>query len=84
MSLDNLKKAIKEDKLIIGTERTLKSLKKGIVKEVFVSKNCPEDLKNQIKKYVEISGIKISELEETNLEIGTLCKKPFSVNLCCY
>jgi large subunit ribosomal protein L30e len=84
MSLDNLKKVIKGKKLIIGTERTLKALKQGTIKEVFVSKNCPENLKKQIKKYGEISGILISELEETNEEIGTLCKKPFSVNLCCY
>ncbi len=84
MSLDNLKKAIKENKLIIGTERTLKALKQGTAKEVFVSKNCPEDLRAEIKNYGEISGITISELEETNEEIGALCKKPFSVNLCCY
>jgi len=84
MSLNNLKKAIKENKLIIGTERTLKALKQGTTKEVFISKNCPEDLRKQVKHYGEVSGISISELEETNEEIGTLCKKPFSINLCCY
>ena len=83
MSLENLKKAIKEDTLTIGTERTLKALKQGKTKEVFVSKNCSDSLKEQVKKYGEISGIKITELDETNEEIGTLCKKPFSVNLCC-
>ena len=83
MSLENLKKAIKEETLTIGTERTLKALKQGKTKEVFVSKNCPDLLRTQVKRYGEISGIKITELNETNNEIGTLCKKPFSVNLCC-
>ena len=39
MSIDNLKKAIKEKKLIIGTERTIKALKMGEAKEVFISKS---------------------------------------------
>ena len=83
MSLDNLKKAIKEKKLIIGTEETIKSLKKGEVKEVFVAKNCPGILRRKVKSYSEIIGATFSELEETNEEIGSICKKPFSINLCC-
>jgi len=84
MSLDNLKKAIKEKKLIIGTERTVSALKRGEVKEVFISKNCPELLRKQVKTYAEISNIVVSELKKSNEEIGTICKKPFSINLCCY
>lgn len=84
MSLDNLKKAIKEKKLIIGTERTISALKRGEAKEVFVSKNCPELLRKEIKNYAEISNISVNELKESNEEMGTICKKPFSINLCCY
>ncbi len=84
MSLENLKKAIKEKKLIIGTERTVKALKKGEVKEVFVSKNCPELLRKEIKNYAKISNISIVEMKENNKEIGTICKKPFAINLCSY
>ncbi|MCD4760148.1 ribosomal L7Ae/L30e/S12e/Gadd45 family protein [archaeon] len=84
MTIDNLKKATKEKKLIIGTERTIKKLKTTTVKEVFISKNCPPALKKEVKKYGEIAGIQITELKETNEEIGAICKKPFSINLCCY
>jgi ribosomal protein L30E len=84
MSLDNLKKAIKEKKLIIGTERTVSALKRGEVKEVFISKNCPELLRKEIKNYAAISNISVNELKKSNEEIGTICKKPFSINLCCY
>jgi len=84
MSSNNLKKAIKEKTLIIGTDMTLKAIKSGKAKEIFVSVNCPEELKRKVKKYGEISGVAITELEETNEEIGALCKKPFSINLCCY
>ena len=84
MSIDNLKKAIKEKKLIIGTERTVSALKRGEVKEVFISKNCPELLRKEIKNYAAISNISVNELKKSNEEIGTICKKPFSINLCCY
>ena len=84
MSLDNLKKAIKEKKLTIGTEKTIKALKKGEAKEVFISKNCPELLRKEIKNYAAISNISVNELKKSNEEIGTICKKPFSINLCCY
>jgi large subunit ribosomal protein L30e len=84
MSVENLKKAIKEKNLTIGTEETIKSLKKGDVKEVFVAKNCPGILRRKVKNYSEMTGATVSELEETNEEIGSICKKPFSINLCCY
>jgi len=84
MNLDNLKKAIKEKKLTIGTEKTIKALKRGEAKEVFISRNCPVLLRKKVKNYAEISNIAVSELKESNEEIGTICKKPFSINLCCY
>lgn len=84
MSTNNLKKAIKEKKLIIGTEETVKAIKKGKAKEVFIAKNCPGLLKRKINNYGKIENITITELEETNEEIGIICKKPFSINLCCY
>ena len=82
--LDNLKKAIKEKKLTIGTEKTIKALKKGEAKEVFISKNCPELIRKEIKNYAKIANIPIVEMKENNKEIGTICKKPFAINLCSY
>ena len=35
-SIDNLKKAMKEEKLKIGTDETIKLVKQGKIKEVFV------------------------------------------------
>jgi len=80
----NLKEAIKKGKIIVGTDSTLKALKNSEAKEVFLSVNCPDDLKNQIKRYCEISGAKLNELDQTNEELGATCKKPFSINVCYY
>jgi large subunit ribosomal protein L30e len=80
----NLADALKKGKVIVGTDSTLKALKNSKAKEVFLSKNCPEDLKKQIKRYCEISGAKLNELDQTNEELGSACKKPFSINACYY
>lgn len=84
MTAENLKKAITEKTFVIGTERTLKELKNGKVKEVFLAKNCPELIKKKVQKYSEVIKVKIIQLTETNEEVGSLCKKPFSINICCY
>ena len=84
MELKNLKNALKENKLFMGTESTIKALKKGKVKEVFISKNCPEYIRKRIKNYSEISGSICTELDLTNEELGILCKKHFSINCCFY
>jgi large subunit ribosomal protein L30e len=84
MTLKDLRDALKENKLVIGTERTIKNLKKGKVKEVFMAKNCPEHIKKQVRHYCKISKTTLTELDKTNEELGVLCKKPFSINICHY
>ncbi len=83
MSLDNLKKVLKEGKLKIGADETLKSLKKMEAKEVFVSSSCPEELLEKIEKYCVLGGCTVSKLKENSKELGAACKKPFSINICC-
>ncbi len=83
MSLKKLRDALKEGKLFVGTGVTIKALKKGKVKEVFVSKNCLSPVKEEVKRLAEISKAEYTELELTNEELGATCKKPFSID-CCY
>mgnify|MGYP001568096991 CR=1 FL=1 len=82
MSLADLKKGLKEDKLIIGTERTLKLLRTGKINEIFISSNCKQEVKEDIKHYAKLANVKVTDLKETNEELGLLCKKPFSISVC--
>lgn len=77
MSLDKLKKVLKEGKVVYGTERTLENLKLGKTKYVFLSKNCPEEIKEKIKKY----KTEVIELEETSDEIALICKRPHNITV---
>ena len=84
MSLDNLKKALENKKLIIGTSSTIKALKLGKPSEVYITANCPEDVKDRIKSYAKELNISCVELKETNVELGSICKKSFAINSCYY
>ncbi|MBN2420697.1 ribosomal L7Ae/L30e/S12e/Gadd45 family protein [Candidatus Woesearchaeota archaeon] len=81
MSLTELKKLIGNKKLIVGTDRTLKELKKGNIKSIFVASNCPENLKSEIETNARMEKSEISVLEINNEELGVVVKKPFAVSV---
>jgi large subunit ribosomal protein L30e len=84
MSITELRSGLKEGKIVFGTERTEKLVKQGKVKEVFMASNVAENLAGLMKEYCEISGCKLSKLDENSKDLGAICKKPFSISVCCY
>ncbi|MBU3940479.1 MAG: ribosomal L7Ae/L30e/S12e/Gadd45 family protein [Nanoarchaeota archaeon] len=82
--IENLQKELKENKLVFGTKESLKAIKTGKAKEVFLAKNIDEEVKEEVEKYAKIEGIKVNILEKDNVELGALCKKPFSISVLCY
>ena len=72
---------LKEGKLIIGAELTLKGLKKGNVTKVFLAVNTDLDTKDDVKTYASMNGVEVVELDVTNEELGTVCQKPFSISV---
>jgi len=81
MSLEDLKKYLDKEKLVFGTEKTLKDLKKGLLEQVFLASNTKEDIKESFEKYSKLSGVKIEVLNMPNDELGIVCKKPFSISV---
>ncbi|MBS3153394.1 ribosomal L7Ae/L30e/S12e/Gadd45 family protein [Candidatus Woesearchaeota archaeon] len=79
--MKELRDALKEGKIVIGTERTLKKLKKGEVKNVYVSSNCPRKVLEDLEHYCKVFNAKLNKPKETNEELGVVCKKPFSINV---
>lgn len=78
MSSDQLKKVLKEGKFFLGQDITLKKLKHGEVKTVFVASNCPESIMSKIKGY---EGVDIVVMKENSYDLAMLCKKQFHVNM---
>jgi large subunit ribosomal protein L30e len=81
MSTADIKKLLKTDKLIIGTDRVVKGLRKGTLSMIYMSSNCPEDIRNEVEHYSKLTETKIEKLKEPNDELGAVCKKSFSISL---
>lgn len=84
MSAEDLRKALKEGHLIYGTDKTMKMLKNGKLSTIFLASNCPSKTREEIKSLAKLSSINIKELKETNEELGTICKKTFSISVASY
>ncbi len=77
----DIKKILKSKKLVIGTEKTLKNLKRGKASKVYETANSPERIKEDIKQYAKLSKAELIELDVPNDELGVICKKPFSISV---
>ena len=50
---------IKSGKIALGTKTTLKQLRNGKAKLIFISNNCPPVRKSQIEYYAMLAKVKI-------------------------
>ena len=76
-----IKQLIKAGNVIIGTEKTVKSLRLGKVEKVLLSSNCPASVEKSINHYALLNGAEVHKLEYPNDELGVMCKKPFSISV---
>ncbi|MBI5000964.1 MAG: 50S ribosomal protein L30e [Euryarchaeota archaeon] len=67
-----LRTAVTTGKVQFGLDQTRKALKSGKARMVVLSKNCPED--------IEAGKTKVLVFQGTNMELGAVCGKPFSVS----
>ena len=76
-----LKKFTTAKRVIIGTDRTRKKLKQGLLSKVYVSMNCPDPLRESIKKSCSIACVEFVHLPHASTELGMACKKPFAISI---
>jgi len=79
--IKQIKDSIKTEKVIFGTEQTLKLIKKGKIKTVFVSSNCPEGIISDLERYSKLDKFELVKTESSNKELGVFAKKPFSISI---
>ena len=77
--IENLRDAIKENKVVLGSKRTIKYLKLGKVKMIVVAGNCPDDITKDLEHYAKISGTELEKFDGTAKQLGVSCGKPFSI-----
>ncbi len=71
-----IKEALKDRKLIIGSRTVLKGLKRGAIKKAVIASNCPDESKESIGNLAK-SGIEIREFGGDSAKLGEICGKPF-------
>ena len=76
-----IKKMLKAGNLVLGTERSMKSLKLGKIQKVMLSSNCPAKVEKDISYYAGLAGAEFQKLDYPNDELGVICKKPFSISV---
>lgn len=76
-----LSRAMLTGKVILGTDRSLKAVKRGEAKMVLLASNCPEDIAEDFMYYSKISGLKVVRLNKNSRELGTICGVPFTVSV---
>ena len=76
---DELRNAVNEKRVIIGSKQTVKNLKLKNIKLVVLASNCPENIKKDIEYYSKLTGIKIEKFDGTAKQLGVFCGKPFSI-----
>ncbi len=79
--LNEVRAAVKEKDVVIGADETLKLLRNGKIKKVFLAANVQAAAKQSIHRYGTLGNVEVVELRITNEELGTLCKKPFSISV---
>jgi len=77
----DIKNALKEKKLIIGSESVLRNIKSVSVSYVIYPINCREDVLKELKYYSKNFGLDIRKFKGNSRQLGELCGKPFNVML---
>lgn len=76
-----IRKLLGSDKLVIGTDRCVRLLRKGGLKRVMIASNCDHATVEDVRRYSATSGVELVELDVPNEELGVVCKKPFSISV---
>ena len=79
--LEEIKKLVKEEKLVVGTNATLDNLKNGKAKKIWLASNVSQETKADIMHYAELAKVEVNTLDVPNDELGVVCKKQFSVSV---
>jgi ribosomal protein L30E len=74
--METLRKEFKEGRLVIGTNRTIKMIRAGKIKGVYITSTAPKEVREQIK------GAEPKSLKLTATELGKFLGKNFPISVC--
>lgn len=81
VTTQEIKSAIKEKKLLIGSNSIYRGIKKGHVERIAYASNCPEEVRKDLGRYAKITKASIEEFKGDAAQLGQLCGKPFRIQM---
>ena len=66
---------MKSGKAVLGYKQTLKALRKGVLKAIFVAHNTPSIIKAEVNYYSVLSNTFIYHYTGNNIDLGSACGK---------
>ena len=79
--IEDIKKLVRDKKLVIGKNVVLRAVRAGKAKRVFMADNCPDELKEDLIHFRNISVFELVQLNVPNSELAVICKKPFFISV---
>ena len=76
-----IRTAVEKGAAILGTKNTLKSVRSGTVSRVYMTRNTPAHVQDDLRHLCGLADVQLVELELTNKELGVVCKKPFVISV---
>lgn len=80
-ALEDIKKNLGKEKMIIGFNETLKNLKPGKIDKVFLASNTEASTKEDLEYYCGLNETPLTVLNIPNDELGIVCKKQFPISV---
>ena len=78
-TIELIKKAMKEKKIIIGQRETLRNVKQGKVSTVIFANNAPKLITQEMENLAGIGKINVLTIKKDNLGLGATCRKQFAI-----
>jgi len=75
-----LASAVKTGKVSFGANTALQNAKTGKAKMIVLASNCPQDIKEQIEYYGEISKVPVITYKGTSMDLAEVCSKLFIIS----
>ena len=71
--------AVDTGTVTLGSDKSVQALKLGKGKLVIIASNCPEETREDVMYYSNLSDIPVYTYEGSSVELGSVCGKPFTV-----
>lgn len=71
--------AVDTGDVILGSEKSVQSLKLGKGQLVVIAANSPKEILKDVEYYSKLSEILVYIYDGTSVELGSVCGKPFTV-----